>query len=167
MDPITLIHLRYTGNPIQQEGHEHNSLLSRHLRKHRSKRGRIACTEIRRRLHLREQDGRVRQRGLHTTDDGLKVRTRRIDILPTQPVVGAGFDHHDTGTVTQQPFDAAQRTSGRFTTESRVHDAESHARGIELPLQDGGVGAIRIEAEPRRQRRPHDEQRGTSVIRTR
>ena len=98
-------------------------------------------------------------------EDRLDVRARRVGVLAAKAVVGSRLEHEHRHRLSEQPVEPAQGPRRRLAAHSGVDDAIAETGRVDPLLDQRRVGLGGIEAEARREARPHEEDHGTLVDR--
>ncbi len=91
-------------------------------------------------LHAGEDEFGGRAPGAHAREDLLEVGAGDVGADAAQAVVAAECEHEEIDGLAENPVDAAQAAGGGLAAETGVDDAPVEAGGVDLGLEEGGVG---------------------------
>jgi hypothetical protein len=162
MDSIGLIESWTSRYTLEEERHQCRPCLARYLTKDVVEAFRVRRSEVRRRLHLRDENAGIRRARTNACHNGADVGCRRVGVQPAQAVVCARFDNHDVGHIGKEPFGPTQRSCRGLAAQARVYNFRGETGGVGFVLQDGRIRFIRIQSQTRCEARPDDQHARTT-----
>jgi hypothetical protein len=157
VDAVGLVEARLARDAVEQERHQRRAVGPRQLRVDGAEAPAVGLPVVRQGFHGREHELRRRLLPFRLVEDRLDALARGLGLLAPQAVVRPRLDDEDGHGLAQEPPQAPPGAGRGLPAHPGVDHAVAQARRVDLPLHEGGIRLLRVEAEAGGQARPDEE----------